>query len=728
MAPETAERRLGPNLTGQRVSSQHHLACVLGRPASSTWPDRTPRYATNAIDFSRDLILDRALSDPSRREMNIQEPTHCRTSAVRLIALKKLPTAVVFNSTTHYKRFSFSHGATLSETLGDEYRRPATTPYLTRPKMYHHDIFILMIPRFPPFELTTSLLVASLTAIAIPGNPIRYAFLVILAYWVLKYSARFTPDERLCWLQAEVAHTYDSLLRAQSICIFDQATLAYENTRLLRSEHLKIELEEDLRDVHRCSWIKYLPAAYRLLRKIAQCTKEVKDIAHRIHILADEKKRKLARAENDAKQDYATMRARLEKYSKRDISGVSRYFGGSRYSKESVKFLLDFWKRVSILFELLTRCFALDAMFIPQLSILRHFRSQQDKEIWDGGRYSPPRFPMPVCTKEMDDRAFAGARAGNPVLVPWLFFNTRKQNGRTQLPVSLRAGHVAATSTKIEEHGLRPGVLSSLAQTTDGPATNERQSVGEFVQEYLPAKGLSAVPSSADRARVAIGWFLTPKASGGRVCTLRHLSSPELPGHFNETSETTQKSPCLPNIARCSELCSNIASSSEKSSEKKNIETKHPKIVRKSHSSAQISLIREKKIYAYQNIERQEKISHFNYFSKRARIMQLFLLVTVEVISTENGAGGTAARAKGPSMPIHQSQRRYRSRCLPSTSSLCVVNPPLLRPKSFSKIPPSHNLKLYFAADAGAAARNARSVDYKGAVKVFPAIASTAEG
>ncbi|KAJ7055259.1 hypothetical protein C8F01DRAFT_1088237 [Mycena amicta] len=99
-----------------------------------------------------------------------------------------------------------------------------------------------------------------------------------------------------------------SLLRAQSICIFEQASLAYENMRLLRTEYLKIELEEDFRSLRRCSWIKYLPAAYRLLRKIAQCTKEVKDIAHRIHCLfADEKKRKLAHAENDAKQHYATL-------------------------------------------------------------------------------------------------------------------------------------------------------------------------------------------------------------------------------------------------------------------------------------------------------------------------------------------------------------------------------------------------------------------------------------
>ncbi|KAJ7055286.1 hypothetical protein C8F01DRAFT_1258893 [Mycena amicta] len=170
-----------------------------------------------------------------------------------------------------------------------------------------------MLPRFPPVELTTSLLVASL--IAIPGNPARYAFLCLLTYWVLKSSSRFTPDQRLCWLQAEVAHTYDSLQRAQSICIFDHATLAYENTRLLRSEHLKIGLQEDLRDLRRCSWIKYLPAAYRLLRKIAQCTKEVKDIAHRIHrLVADEKKRKLARAEDDAKQDYATLSSGRETF------------------------------------------------------------------------------------------------------------------------------------------------------------------------------------------------------------------------------------------------------------------------------------------------------------------------------------------------------------------------------------------------------------------------------
>ncbi|KAJ7055253.1 hypothetical protein C8F01DRAFT_1088230 [Mycena amicta] len=165
-----------------------------------------------------------------------------------------------------------------------------------------------MLPRFPPLELTTSLLVASFTTIAIPGNPIRYAFLVIVAYWALIYSSRFTPDQRLWSLQADLVRTYDSLLRAQSICIFDQASLAYENMRLLRAEHLKVELEQDLQELRRCSWTHYPSAAYHLVRKIARCIAEVRNIAHRIqHLVANEKKRKLARAANDAKQDYATL-------------------------------------------------------------------------------------------------------------------------------------------------------------------------------------------------------------------------------------------------------------------------------------------------------------------------------------------------------------------------------------------------------------------------------------
>ncbi|KAJ7055278.1 hypothetical protein C8F01DRAFT_1258888 [Mycena amicta] len=141
-----------------------------------------------------------------------------------------------------------------------------------------------------PLDVTTSLLAASLAAIPIPGgNPISYALLVILAYWTLKYSARFMPGRRLRVLKDAVERAYASLRHAQSICIFDQAALAYENTRLLRAEHRKVGLEQDLRDLRRCSWIEYLPAAYHL------------------HLVANEEKRKLARAANDAKQDYATL-------------------------------------------------------------------------------------------------------------------------------------------------------------------------------------------------------------------------------------------------------------------------------------------------------------------------------------------------------------------------------------------------------------------------------------
>ncbi|KAJ7055279.1 hypothetical protein C8F01DRAFT_1373827 [Mycena amicta] len=183
--------------------------------------------------------------------------------------------------------------------------------------------------RFPPLELTMSLLVASLTAITIPGRSVRYAFLVIFVYWALKYSSRVTPGQRMRALQSALASTSDSLLRAQSICIFDQASLAYENTRLLRTEHRKVELEQDLRDLRRCSWIEYLPAAYHFVRKIARCIAEVRDIAHHIqHLVANEKKRKLVRAANDAKQDYATLSSsqiqRKAHYTEEDISLSAR--------------------------------------------------------------------------------------------------------------------------------------------------------------------------------------------------------------------------------------------------------------------------------------------------------------------------------------------------------------------------------------------------------------------
>ncbi|KAJ7055238.1 hypothetical protein C8F01DRAFT_1320842 [Mycena amicta] len=164
-----------------------------------------------------------------------------------------------------------------------------------------------------PLDVATSILVASLTTIPLPGNPARYAFLAILAYWALKYLARFTPNRRLSVLQDAIGTACDSLLRAQALCILDQASLAYENARLLRCEQLLIELEDDLRNVLRGSWTGYLPAMYNFLRKFHQCLKEVHGIQYRIqHLVANEKKRKLARAANDAKQDYATLSSARE--------------------------------------------------------------------------------------------------------------------------------------------------------------------------------------------------------------------------------------------------------------------------------------------------------------------------------------------------------------------------------------------------------------------------------
>ncbi|KAJ7055248.1 hypothetical protein C8F01DRAFT_1320876 [Mycena amicta] len=149
----------------------------------------------------------------------------------------------------------------------------------------------------------------------IPGNPAPYAFSCVVAYWALKYLARFTPNRRLSVLQGEIASACDSLLRAQSLCILDQALLAYQNAQLLRCEHLLIELEDDLRNLLRGSWRRYLPAMYNFLRKFRQCIKEVHGIQHRIQqLVADEKKRKLARAANDAKQDYATLSSARESF------------------------------------------------------------------------------------------------------------------------------------------------------------------------------------------------------------------------------------------------------------------------------------------------------------------------------------------------------------------------------------------------------------------------------
>ncbi|KAJ7055233.1 hypothetical protein C8F01DRAFT_1320820 [Mycena amicta] len=173
--------------------------------------------------------------------------------------------------------------------------------------------FTTMPLHYLPLDVTASLLVASLTTIPLPGSPARYAFLAILAYWVLKYLSRFTPNGRLSVLQDAIGTACDNFLLAQSQCILDQASLAYENARLLRCEHLLIELEDDLRNLLRCSWPGYLPAMYDFLRKFGRCLKEVQAIQHRIqHLVANEKKRKLARAANDAKQDYATLSSARE--------------------------------------------------------------------------------------------------------------------------------------------------------------------------------------------------------------------------------------------------------------------------------------------------------------------------------------------------------------------------------------------------------------------------------
>ncbi|KAJ7055256.1 hypothetical protein C8F01DRAFT_1088234 [Mycena amicta] len=97
--------------------------------------------------------------------------------------------------------------------------------------------------------------------------------------------------------------------------MLDQASLAYENARLLRCEHITIELEDDLRDLLRGSWMGYVPAMYNFLRKFRRCLKEVHAIQHRIqHLVANEKKRKLARAANNAKQDYATLSSARERF------------------------------------------------------------------------------------------------------------------------------------------------------------------------------------------------------------------------------------------------------------------------------------------------------------------------------------------------------------------------------------------------------------------------------
>ncbi|KAJ7055239.1 hypothetical protein C8F01DRAFT_1258864 [Mycena amicta] len=166
-----------------------------------------------------------------------------------------------------------------------------------------------------PLEIISSLFVASLAAMPIPGNPAPYAFSCIVAYWALKYLAQFTPNRRLRVLQDAIGTTRDSLLRAQSLCILDQASLAYENARLLRCQHLLIELEDDLRNLLRGSWTGYLPAMYNFLCKFRQCIKEVHRIQHRIqHLVANEKKRKLVRAANDAKQDYAMLSSARESF------------------------------------------------------------------------------------------------------------------------------------------------------------------------------------------------------------------------------------------------------------------------------------------------------------------------------------------------------------------------------------------------------------------------------
>ncbi|KAJ7055257.1 hypothetical protein C8F01DRAFT_1320887 [Mycena amicta] len=156
-----------------------------------------------------------------------------------------------------------------------------------------------MLPSFLPLDVSTSLLVASLAAIPIPGNPARYTLLLMLAYWALKYSSRFTPGRRMRALQRTMSTINESLLDAKATCIFDQASLAYENTRLLRCEHLKIELEQELRDMKRCSWIEYLPAIYHFLRRIVWCINE--------YLVANETKRRLGRATSDAKQAYETL-------------------------------------------------------------------------------------------------------------------------------------------------------------------------------------------------------------------------------------------------------------------------------------------------------------------------------------------------------------------------------------------------------------------------------------
>ncbi|KAJ7055229.1 hypothetical protein C8F01DRAFT_1320809 [Mycena amicta] len=173
-------------------------------------------------------------------------------------------------------------------------------------------------------EVISSLLAASLAAMPIPGNPAPYAFSCVVAYWALRYLARFTPNRRLSVLKDAISTACDILLRAQSLCILDQASLAYENARLLRCEHLMIELEDDLRDLLRGSWIGCVPAMYNFLRKFGRCIKEVHTIQHRIqffagmtstqHLVANEKKRKLARAANDAKQDYATLSSARESF------------------------------------------------------------------------------------------------------------------------------------------------------------------------------------------------------------------------------------------------------------------------------------------------------------------------------------------------------------------------------------------------------------------------------
>ncbi|KAJ7055246.1 pectin lyase fold/virulence factor [Mycena amicta] len=190
-----------------------------------------------------------------------------------------------------------------------------------------------------PLDLTTSILAASLAAIPIPGNPIRYAFLVILTYWTLKYSAGFIPGRRLRALKDAIERAYPSLRHAQSICIFDQAALAYETARLLRAEHLKVELEQDLRDLRRCSWIEYLPATYHLVRQIARCIAEVRDIAHRIQdLVANEKKRKLARAANDAKQDYATLSSGLRALASKAVTPESLLLYDSAVTQRAAAF------------------------------------------------------------------------------------------------------------------------------------------------------------------------------------------------------------------------------------------------------------------------------------------------------------------------------------------------------------------------------------------------------